>query len=511
MVTRWNSRWSHRLTAVWCRYAPAVLVLLGAEIRVRQWLGARSLWLDEATMADNLFRRSYADLLQPLDHSAGGPVLWLWAERAAVEFYGQGERALRLVPLVAGVLVLAAMWLVARELLPPPLVPVAVALTALSPALVYYSNEVKPYESDVLACLLLVYAGIRIIRTEAHPAWLVTWAVGGSVAVASSIPATFAVAGVGTILLAHAIWAGRSVLAVAAATAVPAGAFGFLYLTVLRHLTDDGPLQQFWQFSYPRQDGGAGELAAWPGRVLRGFVDYPLELRAWPLAVAVLAAGSCLLLRRNATPGLLVPAVVPFVLVAGALRAYPPAWRLVLFAVPLGILTVTAAMSARNRVLQLVAAAAVGVVALPPAAATARYAVHAQHREEIRPAMAWLAREMKPDDLVLVSAEALPTFRLYRDVGLYVPRDGVLVPTRGEPGCPLAERFRNAKLPAQRTWLLLGAGLPSDPGANPYLVGQFRVHRSYVVTGAAAYLVTPQPGPPVPGRCLKVVKLLQRA
>ena len=72
----------------------------------------------------------------------------------AVLVGGNTEWALRALPLVAGLLLPFAMWSVARRLLPPIEALVAVALLALSPFLIYYANEVKPYGIDALVTAL---------------------------------------------------------------------------------------------------------------------------------------------------------------------------------------------------------------------------------------------------------------------------------------------------------------------------------------------------------------------
>ena len=89
----------------WSRRAKAVawiLCLIGMVLRVREYLGGRALWRDEASLALNLVHRSFAQLLQPLDHDQGAPVGFLWACKLATTLFGYGEYALRLVPLLAG-------------------------------------------------------------------------------------------------------------------------------------------------------------------------------------------------------------------------------------------------------------------------------------------------------------------------------------------------------------------------------------------------------------------------
>ena len=84
--------------------------MTGSALRIAPFLIDRSLWLDEAKLALNVLERSPAQLFAPLDYDQAAPVGFLLLEKRAVMAFGEGERALRLVPLIAG---LGALWLFA--------------------------------------------------------------------------------------------------------------------------------------------------------------------------------------------------------------------------------------------------------------------------------------------------------------------------------------------------------------------------------------------------------------
>src|SRR5262245_56132253 len=77
------------------------IVALGLALRALPWIANRSLWADEAALALNVTRRSFAGLVKPLDFDQGAPIGFLWIEKLATLAFGPGERALRLVPLLA--------------------------------------------------------------------------------------------------------------------------------------------------------------------------------------------------------------------------------------------------------------------------------------------------------------------------------------------------------------------------------------------------------------------------
>src|SRR6185295_12378688 len=83
--------------------AVTAVVLVGAALRLIAYLAARSLWLDEAMLANNIVGRTFGALLGPLAEAQSAPWLFLFGERAATVLAGPNELALRLLPLAAGI------------------------------------------------------------------------------------------------------------------------------------------------------------------------------------------------------------------------------------------------------------------------------------------------------------------------------------------------------------------------------------------------------------------------
>ena len=68
------------------------MLALGVLLRLRAYFHNRALWLDEVYLALNLVPRSYAELLQPLDHDQGAPLGFLLATGATSAQTGTFER-----------------------------------------------------------------------------------------------------------------------------------------------------------------------------------------------------------------------------------------------------------------------------------------------------------------------------------------------------------------------------------------------------------------------------------
>ncbi len=182
------------------RTARVTLAAVGLGIlwRLGQWWSNPSLWLDEASIAENIIGRSYGGLAQPLSFEQGAPIGWLWIERTASLVFGDTERALRLWPLLAGIATVFVAWALARRLLGPVATAAYVAMMALWPVLVQYSGELKQYSTDTLASALILLLGVRVVRRENRAR--LHLAVAGTALLWLSLPAAICLAGVGMFL-----------------------------------------------------------------------------------------------------------------------------------------------------------------------------------------------------------------------------------------------------------------------------------------------------------------------
>jgi uncharacterized membrane protein len=177
-----------------------ILAGLGIFLRLRQYFAGRPLWLDEAMVALNVLLRPYGGLLLPLDSDQTAPFPFLWAVKLGSAIGGTDERALRLAPILGGVALLFLMVPLARRILEPRAAVLAVGLTAVSPILIYYSNEIKPYGLDATMMALLALLTLRVLD---HPDSPSGWGALCVAAVASSAavsPVPFCLAGVAAAL-----------------------------------------------------------------------------------------------------------------------------------------------------------------------------------------------------------------------------------------------------------------------------------------------------------------------
>ena len=336
-ISRQMSRPSSRLRPLVDRPTEADLaratwafVALGVTIRVVRLLLVHPLWGDECFVAVNLIDRGYFDLLRPLDYQQVAPVLFLWAERAAVDWMGFSEWSLRVFPTacsIAGLFLFRhATGRVMRGW--PRLFAVAILAVAVNP--IRHSGEAKPYASDFFVALLLLSLAIEWWRKPERSRWLWAMAADAPLALGLSLPAVFVAGGIG-IALAGPVLRGRrpGVMAGFLAYALSVLA-GFAVVLKLHSGSDSAEVRaymdHYWSGFFPPMGDGLA-MATWLIRSHVGFLfAYPVggAKGASLLTAACVVAGSVHLWRRGdrvIVAACLAP--LGLAMVASALRRYP--------------------------------------------------------------------------------------------------------------------------------------------------------------------------------------------
>jgi hypothetical protein len=141
----------------------ALITLASIFIRVYMLFAPRSLWYDEALLAENIVTRTFASLVSaPLDNLQSAPVLYLYLVKIFGFIFNYAEGGLRLYSFFAllGVLILLYVLLSKVFKTGRALTAMGVAITATLSPYMYFSNEVKPYMGEVffiLAVLVLYH------------------------------------------------------------------------------------------------------------------------------------------------------------------------------------------------------------------------------------------------------------------------------------------------------------------------------------------------------------------
>jgi hypothetical protein len=343
-------RWS---IAVLC-----VLSVIGIAWRLRNYLHAKSFWLDELTLINQISRKSlYALLFSPQPGQQIAPPGYFVLQKLVSWCSNMSELSQRVVPFAAAVIgvVLAFEFARQAERLSLSARAVFLALFALCPVLGLYSAESKQYGLDAVVTMgLLVLAapeGLLVARWK-------RLAVGGSVAVCFSQPAIFTLAALVVLLLIEGLKTRTPdywrrcffVLMVWAAACILV--FGPIF--VAGGAGKD--IHRFWRSAFaPGLPGSLHELKWY----LNSFLNYACvafgPARRYGIGLSgqdfvipsfgflfLMVAGWASL--RSAWPrmALLVVTVLAIALVASTFRIYPFRGRLLIYLLPLAFLSVGA-------------------------------------------------------------------------------------------------------------------------------------------------------------------------
>jgi hypothetical protein len=417
----------------------AALLAGGAAARLHG-LG-RSLWLDEAWVANSVLEPGLVAMLRYEAWLQTSPPLFLLLVRGAVALAGESNAAFRAVPACFSLAGLALFAALARRWLRAPAALAALALFAFSPRWLLAGASLKQYASDGFAALALLAAADACLARPSARRLAATLALAALLAALSFqaplfLPALWLAAlrrpgGPPRAPLGHA-------LAVLAAGIGCAAAIHWLCILPNR----EPSLLEYFRSGF-FGGGGPWALAVWVGgrlRLLAAFVPGVAPGGAAELAVGALAAlGLGDLLRRGLAGDaralgraalLAAPVAGALALnLAGALPMARGNERTLAFLFPATALAIGAGIDAlaaaagRLRVAgrTLGADAAgwlaaalllAGLVAAAPRGAL-RAVAERPAEEDAEAAVASLARAARPDDVLYVHSTMRESFRLY--------------------------------------------------------------------------------------------------
>jgi hypothetical protein len=479
--------------------------MAGAALRVWQYVGRASLYIDEAALARNIVDRPLRQLLtEPLAYDQITPPGFLLVEKAAVALFGNNEYALRLFPLACGILSLVLLWRVANQLLQGAAVPAAIALMAFAPGLIDYSCMVKQYSSDVAAslALLLLALDLRQGVPSVRRAW---WAgVAGVVIAWFSQPAVLTLAGLGVTLVVLALVEGnkialrRTLLVACLWGASAAGAV----LGALRVVSSPNArlMRATWNYGFPPLPFSPLSSATWFWhQTTTSVLEEQGFTYRWPaLYVALAVMGLAGLWRVRRDYAAIVVAPLLGALAAAAAHRYPFAGRLALFLAPSFALAAAAAASSLGALVpkyRTVASSVAAVLIVVPAVHAVRRSHPIYDLEPLAPALSHLANAKRPGDRIYVYYGSAQAFLYYASRFGFAKDDYVIGGChRSDPIDYLREldRFRGSP----RLWVVIthaNPNLKEVQGILGYL-GRIGISRDSLVL-----LALPVAAPPALG------------
>lgn len=408
------------------------LGIAGALLRLWQYLGRGSFWLDEAAIARNVVARDPSGLLRPLDFAQIAPKGFLLVEKLASSSLGTGDHALRLYSLLCALAALPLFYALARRALSEPGALLAFAFFALLSRPIYYASEAKQYSGDIFFACLLLLLGLRVFAPDTAPRhWLRLGGL-GAIAVWFSQPALFVGVGIALALVVGVLqrrvplrWPAVVACILWLVTGLPS-----IWLTI--HSL--GPaeyayMQSFWSDGFWPLVPHSLHDAAWPFLNLYGLFRDPLGMPVGVVGLALFVVGVVAFAHRR--PVTLAALAGPLLVLyaASALGVFPFATtlhgfdkiaagngRVLMFLVPSLVLLVTAGImvlldSPLLRVRRTGVAAAALVIGAP---LYYDLTTLPWSPNDLTQVLAAIHREAKPGDRLYVHYAGLHPFEWYR-------------------------------------------------------------------------------------------------
>ena len=413
-----------KLLLSWEKTVAVLLILLGAVLRLRQYLTGRSLWADEASLALNIVNRAFGGMFQPLDYDQGAPIGFLLIEKIFQSILGKNEFVLRLFPLVVGLLSLWLFYLLLKRITSEEGkagLLTALALFAFNPRLIYYSSELKQYIVDVAVTICLLLLAAPIFNLSPRKKDFARLALAGLIALWFSNPALFVLAGLGLALLILTLRRRdmaslRLVIGMGILWVLD---FILLYMLTLNDLNQNAYLREYWQGAFlpipPWSD------LSWFTRAIHENIgiQFGIPYAAY-FVFSVMLIGWVILFYRNQGYAIAFAGIILFTLTASGLVLYPVFERMILFLVPVGLILIGETVEAfyqRVQRFQLLGTLAVWFLAsyllYGPLSISIQNFIAPKYFEHIRPSLETLRDSWKDGDGLFISNGALSAYRFY--------------------------------------------------------------------------------------------------
>ena len=402
------------------------LIGLAVALRTVRYLHDHALWLDEAYLALNLISRSFAELTSELDGEQYAPIGFLYVMKAVIVAFGTSNYAFRLFPYVVSLVAVWAFYALAKRVLAPAAVPVALALFAISYPFLIYAAETKPYGLDAAIAMLITLAGIHF-GSRGRPTVLdaVVLALGGSIAVWLSYPSAFVLASVGIALATRDFgqrnWRGVGLVVVLAA----AWLLSFiLQMSIVRGGvpaqvpdSDLGHLREFYADHFFPWPPNPVVVSEWLLHFMSDLIGYFTSEVMSGIGIIALIMGCFALFVRDrfALAVLTLPWIVA--ILVSAAHYYPLADRFTLFTGPAALLLIAAGCNeirlrfgADGKVVWILIIAA---LCFQPAMRAVKQSIWLDRFGDARPAVARLDENIQPSDKIYLYWTGEPLYRLY--------------------------------------------------------------------------------------------------
>ena len=405
-----------------CSYLTLLIIILIASIFIRFLnLSARSLWFDEAWLANAINASGLNELISRSFHA---PLFFVLTIHWMAIIFGNNEFILRLLPCLFGIGTLIIFYLLMRRHSGKMATLTSLLLLSFSSNAVYYSHELKQYSGAMFFAILLIYICERVVNYGKLFDWMAFLFL-SILGVGFDHSIAFIVASVFAVLLIYSPQ--KKFLMKTLIAGFIFFIFGvFFYLFHFRHQISKSLelAQSFWLPYYP-DTTSLSALLKWltfSTNKMLNFFSFPY----FPVSLTIIIVGLCLFY-KNSHRRFIIYILMPvmLVLMASFLKRYPYGGsRLMLFVAPLLYLSFGKGLDfvvnklERSR-LYFPLILVILFISISPVSNFVKMASHPLRLEEMRPLLDELKDQVKSEDMIYVYYGAAPAFRYYYQSKFY--------------------------------------------------------------------------------------------
>jgi len=399
-----------------------LFAILIAAFYVRIYnLGERSLWLDEAWVANAIIQPNLSEVVR---QSLTAPLFFVLSIHYLTLVLGKTEFVLRLLPFVFGFGTLILFALLIRKITGRAATLLTLLGLSFSFQFIHYSKELKQYSGAMFFTLLLIYFCEKILLSNQNKDWILfslfcVLGVGFDHSLLFIVPTVFLVLFLNFNVKQN--W--RKLIY----SGIFVSAFSILFFSfhTLSQISNNiGAIQKYWLSHYPH----LFSLSSFANWFVSSFerMFYYFGLPFFPVSLLVVILGLSLFYKKSKKRYFLY-IILPFILVltASFLRRYPfGGIRLMLFFAPLlylgfgkGLDFIFKKLSHNKLYLPLLCA--VIFLSLSPVSELFHNLKYPYQQEETRPLLKKIRRYIQPNDRIYVYYGAEEAFKFYYRTKFY--------------------------------------------------------------------------------------------
>lgn len=399
-----------------------LILILAASIYIRfKNLAGRSLWLDEAWVANAI---THSNLKELINSSFHAPLFFVSAIHLIVTFFGNNELFLRLLPCLFGIGTLIIFYLIIRKHTGKMATLTSLLLLSFSYNFVHYSQELKQFSGAMFFTILLIYFCERIIAHNKMYDWIMLLLL-NVIGIGFDHSIIFIITTVFIVLFIsfHQKQYWKKIFVFGSIVFTFSVFFFFFHL---RHQISKslGPAQEYWLSYYPDLTSFSAFIKWLSHSTIKmfNFFSFPY----FPVSLIIIIIGLFLFYERS-QKRFIIYILLPIILVLAAsfLQRYPYGGsRLMLFVAPLLYISFGKGLDfiinklGRSKLYIPLLLLLVFIV-VPPISNFVKMAAQPERLEELRPLLDELQEKVELGDKIYIYYGAVEAFRYYYKTKYY--------------------------------------------------------------------------------------------